>query len=202
MNSQVGIIKINLPHIWDCFDETDKDNDDQSGNKVSKYFKCNAEGRKVIEFCERNMLEILNGKYGEDTKGEHTFVYQLGKSVTDNALMPEGMLRDLVDFRIGMEIISSHMPLTITIRNILHLEESRDLTVVAQTQKLSTYKWRESLKLDFMDTLNDNSTVLCIHAIQSLLQRDEVNNVVNILYFMVKRAGAKMRQSGGNHREN
>jgi hypothetical protein len=53
-----------------------------------------------------------------------------------------------------------------------------------------------------MDNLNDNSSVLCIHGILSLLQRDEVNNVINILYFMVKRAGAKMRQSGGNHRGN
>jgi hypothetical protein len=53
-----------------------------------------------------------------------------------------------------------------------------------------------------MDTLNDNSSVLCIHGIQSLLQRDEVNNGVNILYFMVERAGAKLRQSGGNHKGN
>jgi hypothetical protein len=114
--------------------------------------------------------------------------------------MSEGILGDLVDFRIGTEIISSHMPLTVTIRSILDFEDSRDLTVVGQTQRLSRYKWRESLKLDFMDTLNDNSSVLCIHGIQSVLQRDEVNNVVNIVYFMVKRAGAKMRQSGENHR--
>jgi hypothetical protein len=38
------------------------------------------------------------------------------------------------------------------------------------------------------------------YGIQSLLQKDEVNKVVNIVYFMVKRAGSKMRQSGGNHR--
>jgi hypothetical protein len=43
---------------------------------------------------------------------------------------------------------------------------------VGQTLKLSRYKWRESLKLDFMDTWNDNNSVLCIHGIQSLLQRD------------------------------
>jgi hypothetical protein len=113
---------------------------------------CNAEGRKLTEFCERNKLEMLNGKYGEDTKGEYTFVNQLGKSVIDYALMSEGTLRDFVDFRTGTEIISSHMPLTITIRSILDLEESRDFTVVGQTQRLSKYKWRESLKLDFMDT--------------------------------------------------
>jgi hypothetical protein len=74
--------------------------------------------------------------------------------------------------------------------------------VVGQTQRLSRYKWRESLKLDFMDILNDNSSVLFIHGIQSLLQRDEVNNIVNILYFMVERARDKMRHPGGNHRGN
>jgi hypothetical protein len=58
--------------------------------------------------------------------------------------------------------------------------------VVGQTQRLSRQKWRESLKLHFMDTLNNNSSVLCIHGIQSLLQRDEVNNVVNILYLWLR----------------
>jgi hypothetical protein len=120
------------------------------------------------------MFEMLNGKYGEDAKGEYTFVNQLGKSVINYALMSEGILRDLVDFRIGMEIISSHMPLKITIRSIVDLEESKDLAVVGQTQWLSRYNWREILNLDFMDALNDNSSVLCIHGIQSLLQRDEV----------------------------
>jgi hypothetical protein len=87
----------------------------------------------MIEFCERNRLEMLNGKYGEDTKGEYTFVNLLGKSVTDYTLMSEGTLRDFVDFRTGTEIISSHMPLTITLRSMLDLEENRDLTVMGQT---------------------------------------------------------------------
>jgi hypothetical protein len=68
------------------------------------------------------------------------FVNQLDKSVTDYTLMCEGILGDLVYSRIGTEIISSHMPLTITIRSILDFEESKDLTVVGQTQRLSRYK--------------------------------------------------------------
>jgi len=40
----------------------------------------NAEGRKLIEFGERNNLEILNGEYGADTKGDYTFCW-VGKSV-------------------------------------------------------------------------------------------------------------------------
>jgi hypothetical protein len=39
---------------------------------------CNEEGRKLVEFCETNVFEILNGKYGQDTKGEFTFVSQIG----------------------------------------------------------------------------------------------------------------------------
>jgi hypothetical protein len=86
LNSRVGIMQINLPHTWDCLDEIDKDNDIQFGKRVSKDFMCNTEGRNLIEFCERNRLEMLNGKYGEDTKGEYTLVNQLGKSVIDYAL--------------------------------------------------------------------------------------------------------------------
>jgi hypothetical protein len=44
MNSKAGTMKINLPHTWDCFDEIDKDNNNQFGNRVSKDFMCIAEG--------------------------------------------------------------------------------------------------------------------------------------------------------------
>jgi hypothetical protein len=53
-----------------------------------------------------------------------------------------------------------------------------------------------------MDTLNDNDSVLCVYVIQALLQRYDVNNVVNVLYFMVNKGGVKMRQSGGKCRGN
>jgi hypothetical protein len=80
MNSRIGTMQINLPHVWDCFEEINKDTEYWLGNRVSKDLVCNAEGRKFIEFCERNMFAILNGKYGEDTKGESTFVSQIGKA--------------------------------------------------------------------------------------------------------------------------
>jgi hypothetical protein len=79
MNSRIGIMKINLLNTRDCFDEIDKDNDNQFGKRVSKDFACNAEGRKLIEFCERNRFGMLNGKYGEDTKSEYMLVNQLVK---------------------------------------------------------------------------------------------------------------------------
>jgi hypothetical protein len=113
------------------------------------------------------MLEMLNRNNREDMKGECEFVKHLGKSVAHYALMCEGISRRLVDFWIGKKIVSSLMPLTITIRSILlDLEEYRDLTVVKRTHRLCRYKCAESLKLVFMDTLKDKSGVLCIYGRQ------------------------------------
>jgi hypothetical protein len=39
---------------------------------------CNTKRNKLTELRERNIFEILNGKYGADTKGEYTFINQVG----------------------------------------------------------------------------------------------------------------------------
>jgi hypothetical protein len=79
---------------------------------------CNAEGRKLIEFCE-NGFKILNGKYGPDTGGELTFFCnQLGSSVIDCVLASDGILSNAVDFKVGIEIISYHMPLLVKLGSI------------------------------------------------------------------------------------
>lgn len=43
----------------------------------------NEEGRRIMEICDRNLLDILNGKYGEDVKDELTFINHTGRSVPD-----------------------------------------------------------------------------------------------------------------------
>jgi hypothetical protein len=42
-------MQINLRHTWDCFDEINKDNDNLLGERTSKDFTCNAEGRKEAD---------------------------------------------------------------------------------------------------------------------------------------------------------
>jgi hypothetical protein len=68
---------------------------------------CNLEGKKKY-------ASKVKWKYGVDTKGEYTFVNQLGKSVVDHTLMSEGILSDVVGFRVETEIFSSHMPSMVT----------------------------------------------------------------------------------------
>lgn len=69
LNIRVGTMQIILRQTWDCFDKVNKDYDNQFGSRVSKDIVCNVEGRTLTEFCERNILEMLSGNYGIDTKG-------------------------------------------------------------------------------------------------------------------------------------
>jgi hypothetical protein len=115
--------------------------------------------------------------------------------------MSEGLLLDQVDLRIGEEVISCHMPLMIILRIRREMDLGGCTEDMNQTKKTVRFRWTECLKEDFIYTLCDDSSVLCIQGIQSSLQRGELNNVVKILDFMVKRAGAKMRQYTGKNRD-
>jgi hypothetical protein len=117
MNNREGIFQVNLPHIWDSSEDTDKEWDNQFGSRPCKDKISNSKGKKLIEFCKRNTFEMLNAKYGSDVQGEFTSVEQLRKSVTDYALVSESILGNVSDFRVGSEIISSHMPLTVVLRS-------------------------------------------------------------------------------------
>lgn len=44
----------------------DKEYDNLFGQWIGTYSVCNREERKFTEFCEIHVLEMLNGKYGED----------------------------------------------------------------------------------------------------------------------------------------
>jgi hypothetical protein len=65
------------------------DKDSGHSDRSSKEAVVNEDGRKLGEFCERNSLEILKGKYGEDVEVELTFINQLERSVIDCALVSQ-----------------------------------------------------------------------------------------------------------------
>jgi hypothetical protein len=79
MNNWVGIMLVNLPHFWDSFEDTDKEWDNQFESQSSKDKVCNSEGKKLIEFCERNAFGVLNGKYGSDTTENFLLLTNLAK---------------------------------------------------------------------------------------------------------------------------
>jgi hypothetical protein len=76
-NSRIGKKQVDLPHLFDTVDNWDNSSHNWYGSRKTKDTVCNAGGRKLIDFCKKKRLEILNGKYGSDTGGEFTFVNQL-----------------------------------------------------------------------------------------------------------------------------
>jgi hypothetical protein len=123
------------------------------GSRLSKDIVYNTERKKLTEFCKTNVFEILNRKYGSDGNGEKTFINQAGKSVTDNVVVSEGLISNLVEFRIGNEFTSSHMPLLIVIGNMLQINVNMESIVEMITHKLEKYKGDERAKSKFLDIM-------------------------------------------------
>jgi hypothetical protein len=63
-----------------------------------------------------------------------------------------------------------------------------------QTQRITRYIWKENVKQDFIDCLNYNASSLYIYDVQVCLQNSSVEEAINILYCMIRRAGRKMEQ--------
>jgi exonuclease III len=189
MNCHIGMLQVDLPH-WDALENVGKEFNTY-GSRVNKDSICNIEGRQLIEFCERNTFDILNGKYGVDSKGKFTFINQVRKSFIDYAVASEGLRDNLVEFKIGNEIISSHMPLLIELGNAIF----RDVKFVHKqiTHKIVKYRWDERVKFEFLDIMNSNVNEDCMQGLRYLLQKDQMNEAYNLLLFSVRRAGAKMR---------
>jgi hypothetical protein len=56
MNCRVGEMQVNVSHIWDTCENADKEFKNPYGSRLSKDIVCNTEGKKLIEFHERNNL--------------------------------------------------------------------------------------------------------------------------------------------------
>jgi hypothetical protein len=79
--------------------------DNFSEKRHSKNKRCNVEGKKLIVFCECNNFDILNGKFGSDIRGEFTFINKQGSTMIDYTLVSEGILRNIIDCKIGVEVV-------------------------------------------------------------------------------------------------
>jgi hypothetical protein len=87
---------------------------------------------KLIEFCEFNNFETLNGKFGSDIRGEFTFINKQSSSIIDYTLASEGILRHIVDFKIGVEVISTHMPLLTELDNTIQGKVIKSIGLITQ----------------------------------------------------------------------
>jgi hypothetical protein len=87
----------------------------------------------------------------------------------------EGLINNLVGFKIGNEIISSHMPLLIEIGNVISRNGNTEFIDKQITHKVVKYRWDERVTLEFLDIMNSNVNELCMQGIRYFLQKDQIN---------------------------
>jgi hypothetical protein len=85
------------------------------------------------------------------------------------------------------------MPLLAELENTMEVEVNTKSDARSQTQihTITRYIWKENVKHDFIDCSNDNVSLLYIYGAQFCLQNSSVEEAVNILYCMIRRAGRK-----------
>jgi hypothetical protein len=59
VNSPVGALQVNLPHSWDTFENAAKEFNNPFGSRLNRDIVYSTEGKKLTEFYERNIFEIL-----------------------------------------------------------------------------------------------------------------------------------------------
>ena len=76
----------------------------------------------------------------------------------DYALASEGIINNVLHFRIEIEIISNHMRLLEELDNIIQeRNENNNAVNQAQSQKLIGYKWKDKCKSVFAERPNDTA---------------------------------------------
>ena len=66
----------------------------------------------------------------------------------------EGILQNLINFKIGAELISRRIPPPILILGSrAEVGRNREVSEVAYTQNISRYKWKASLKEKLLDSV-------------------------------------------------
>ena len=77
-------------------------------NQINKF------GLDLIKFCKTSMLQICNGRYGDDRGIVHfTFTGVNGNSVIDYALCSNNITHMLQSFRVDERMESSNFPINI-----------------------------------------------------------------------------------------
>jgi hypothetical protein len=130
---------------------------------------------------------------------EVIFVNQVGKSTFGYALMSEEAVPNLLSFKVGFEIMSSHMPLTLIIEtqtqeNTLAEECINEIQSRRKSRVLGKYIWREDKKDDFMGRLDGDSSELCLLGTKIIIYDNAMGKVEKILDIVVKMVGTNMKR--------
>ena len=163
-NCRIGKRQVELPHLFDVWENWMLKAIIFGDKRYSKDKNCTAEGKKLVSFCATNNLKISNGKFGPDKRLEFTFTDKLGSSVINYTLVSEGIINNILGFKIRVEIISSHMPMLSELEKITDdTNNNTNIICQIQLQKLVRYKWNNNYKYVFTERMNDTAGRICMY---------------------------------------
>ena len=134
------------------FGETDYPSDIFNLNRNTKDLQAyNKFGLSLVDLCCEHDIHMLNGRLFDDTEGNITCIANEGRSLVDYIIASSNFFDKFSYFGVDNHDFSDHFPLTCSLQlnNISHETDTYDDTDTAS--KWDKYKWKESLKQEFLD---------------------------------------------------
>ena len=133
-------------------DETDYPGDMFNLNRNSKDSQTyNKFGLSLVDLCCEHDVHMLNGRLFDDKEGNITCVANEGRSLVDYIIASSNLFDKFSYFCVDSHDFSDHFPLicSLTLSNSFHEADAHDDKDNASNW--DKYKWKESLKQEFMD---------------------------------------------------
>ena len=110
-------------------------------------------GLSLIDLCCEHDIHMLNGRISDDVEGNFTCISNEGRSLVDYIIASSSLFDKFSYFCIDTNDFSDHFPVTCTLRLQQSFNEGTFDTFHndAETSNWGKFKWKESLKRDFLD---------------------------------------------------
>ena len=189
-NSRVGEEEEQL-EISNEFDIYSRGLDFYLPNRKNKDKVVNKSGEKLIEFCRRKDLLIVNGRTDEDKEGELTFVTQQGSSCIDLVLTDTfTWSNNSIQLKIDERFESNHFPVLISMKFLITDLENEEK--ISKT-KWERYKWAQNKQENFNKKIGSDTFNNMKINIKNEIESGEIEKVIENLSQLYKFLGSEMK---------
>ncbi|KAF4530296.1 hypothetical protein B566_EDAN017759, partial [Ephemera danica] len=163
----------------------------------------NAEGKKLLDFCEKMGLEILNGTHGQDKEGNFTYIGVGGASTIDYILCSHDILPYVKDFYVDIRSESDHLPVILQLQ-MCNSEKDR-IQCTELRKKFNTLKaekideWKNRTMQFVTNALETGDPTRVWHMLKRLRGCDFVSNSITavewVRHFKIVLGGEQRRDT-------
>ena len=163
-----------------------------SQSRNSKDRVINDSGYTLAEICCNFDIRTLNGRSGEDSEGEFTFVSGTGRSVIDYVLVSSELFNLVEQFRVENYDVSCHFPLSFSLKSVLEKENGTNNK--ENLHSYVRYNWNPILGDSYRNLLKDEISQNMCDIFYCALS-DDVDDAIVVLLNIIRRAGNQMMLS-------